>query len=115
MKFVFVVLFIFIASIALEVNARELSFKEKAAILNVDKIYSVQEHTLLAIDPAKLPIADFLSYKILKNSCRPLEKLISDVKAKADDFEDQSAKLATLVNICAQSVVSLVYMDLEHP
>lgn len=113
MKFVFAILAIFIASIALDAKARELNLKEKMLILNLEKIEVVQNFALTQIDPKKLSIGDFLSYKILKNSCKPVFSLLEDIKNAPEDYKDQSTGISTYLNVCSQSVNSLVFMGLE--
>lgn len=114
MKFALTILVIFIASIAFDSKARDLNVKERISILNLEQTHEVQSHALSQIDTRKLSVGDFLSYKILKNSCKPVDKLVEDIKTESDDFADKSANLAAYMSVCSQSVVSLVHMGLGN-
>ncbi|EQC46347.1 hypothetical protein [Bacteriovorax sp. Seq25_V] len=114
MKFVLTILFLFIVSFAFNSNARDLTLKEKTAILNLSKTTRVAEFALSHIDASSLSLTDYLSYKVLKNSCTPLNKQIDKIGQETSEYEDQSARLSTLMNICSHGVISLTDLMIEY-
>lgn len=114
LKFAFGILLVFILTIALESHARDLSFKEKTVILNLEKTKNVFTFSLQSIDVSRLSLTQFLSYKVLKNSCRPLESLLGKISNENEDYKDQSNLLDTYMNACSQGTISLVDMYLEN-
>ena len=89
-------------------EARELTFKESTLLINFDKINTVNKYSLKNIVVEELSLGEFLSYKVLKNSCRPLDELLAKIKNEADDFPEQDKVLAPLVSVCSQGVIGLV-------
>ena len=114
MKFVLTILFLFIVSFAFNSNARDLNLREKTSILNLSKTVRVGEFALSHIDPSSLSLSDYLSFKVLKNSCAPLNKQIEKISQENEEYDDQSGRLSTLMNICSQGIISLADLMIEY-
>ncbi len=88
-------------------QARELTFKEKTVLVNYKKITQVKTHIENKINVEDLSLGEFLSFKVLKNSCRALDDMTKLIDDKDESFTDQSQTLVPLVSICSQGVVGL--------
>jgi hypothetical protein len=114
MRVALTILFVFLVSFAFHSEARDFTIREKALLINHKNSLKVREYMLGRISIVDLPLSEYLSYKVLKNSCSPLEHLIVKIQDADESFVDQSAKLATLSNVCAQGVIGLSKLYIDH-
>lgn len=98
----------------LNLSARELSFSEKTTLINYKKINFVKNHVIKKIIVDELSLGEFLSYKVLKNSCSPLDQLLEEINNADSEYDDQSKRLATLVSICSQGVIGLSELKINQ-
>ncbi len=101
-------------TLCLNLSARELTFSEKTTLINYKKINFVKNHVLSKIVVDELSLGEFLSYKVLKNSCSPLDQLLEEVNRADSEYDDQTKRLATLVSICSQGVIGLSELSINQ-
>jgi hypothetical protein len=114
MRVAFTILFIFLISFSIRSQARELSLKEKAALINLEKTINVKQYIEGSIPLPDLPLSEYLSYKVLKNSCSPLVSLLDKIQVEDESYKDQAKKLATLYGVCSHGVIGLTEIYINH-
>ncbi|EQC50975.1 hypothetical protein [Bacteriovorax sp. DB6_IX] len=62
----------------------------------------------------ELPLSQYLSYKVLKNSCRPVFSELQKIEHGTEELKDRSQKLSKLMNVCSQGVIGLTNLYIEQ-
>ncbi|OIQ15931.1 MAG: hypothetical protein BM556_16685 [Bacteriovorax sp. MedPE-SWde] len=116
MKVAFAILCLFFISFAFQSHARDLNIREKSVLLNFDKTVKVKTYVEHNISVSDLPLSQYLSYKVLKNSCRPVIASIAKIEGADEEYKDSSEKLASMMNVCSQGVIGLtnLYIDQQQ-
>jgi benzoyl-CoA reductase/2-hydroxyglutaryl-CoA dehydratase subunit BcrC/BadD/HgdB len=92
------------------VRSRELTYKERMSVLSVKKHLQLKSYLLEQIDPQSLPLKDYISYKVLKESCTPMSSALGKIEAADEDLEDQSKKLRVLYEGCMEGTLGLGHL-----
>ena len=100
--------------LSVSISARELTFSERSMLINYKKINHVKSHMLSKIIVDDLSLGEFLSYKVLQNSCKPLDDILNKISLEDVDFADQSERITTLVSVCSQGVIGLTELRLRY-
>jgi hypothetical protein len=116
MKVAFAILCLFFISFAFQSHARELTIREKTSLLNFDKTIKVKTYAENNIVVSDLPLSQYLSYKVLKNSCRPVVAELQKIENAGDELKDRSKNLSKMMNVCSQGVIGLtnLYIDQQR-
>jgi len=114
MKVAFAILCLFFISFAFQSHARELTIREKTALLNFDKTIKVKNYVESNIVVNELPLTQYLSYKVLKNTCRPVTSELVKIDNASDDLKDRSKTLVKMMSVCSQGVIGLTNLYIEQ-
>jgi hypothetical protein len=87
--------------------SRDLSYKEKIAILAYPKTEKVKDFMISNIASSELSIPDYISFSLLKKSCQPIDHLLKKIDSEAFDFVDQAKMLGTLYHVCSEGTLGL--------
>jgi hypothetical protein len=96
--------------LSMAVRARDLTYKERMSVLSVKKHINLKTYLLDQIDPQSLPIKDYISYKVLKESCTPVSSTLLKIEEADDDLRDQSKKLRILYEGCMEGTLGLGHL-----
>ena len=77
--------------LSVSISARELTFSERSMLINYKKINHVKSHMLSKIIVDDLSLGEFLSYKVLQNSCKPLDDILN-MKSKLKKLNPDNDK-----------------------
>ncbi|OUR97782.1 hypothetical protein A9Q84_06160 [Halobacteriovorax marinus] len=108
MKFAFVIVFAFFVSIA--ARSRDLSYKEKMSVLAVKNHLNLKDYFVGQIDPNTLPLKDYISFKVLEQSCVPVASALENISEAEEELKDQSKKLRVFYEGCMEGTLGLGYL-----
>lgn len=114
MRLAFFIVCLFFLTVAIQAYARDLSLKERAALMHFDKNEKVMDELISQIDSPELSIPDYLSYQVNKNSCLPVKKLREHVLGADEDYKDQTLNLSRLNSVCTQGIVGLTSLYFKY-
>lgn len=105
MKFAFLIVSVFFISMA--ARSRELSYKEKMSVLAIKKHLVLKDYFVEQIDPQSLPLNEYISFKVLKQSCVPVSSALEKIAQSDDELADQSKKLRVFYEGCMEGTLGL--------
>lgn len=108
MKIAFVLVFAFFISMA--ARSRDLSYKERMAVLAHKNHIELNNFFSEQIDPQGLPLNEYISYNVLKKSCLPLSAHLTKIDERDDQYPDQSIKLRLLYEGCMEGTLALGHL-----
>lgn len=114
MKLVFFILCAFFASFAFHSESRELSLKEKLALMNFERNQEVYEELVTYIRPSELSIPEYLSFQIYKKGCSPVRELKNKVERESVEYKDQALLFKEFDGLCAQSISGILKLYLLY-
>jgi len=88
-------------------RSRELSYKERMSVLAVKNHLVLKEYFVEQIDPQALPLNEYISFKVLKQSCSPVSNTLEKISHADDEFKDQSKKLRVYYEACMEGTLGL--------
>ena len=100
--------------LSMAVRARELTYKERVSTLSSKKHINFKNYLVEQIDPQGLPIKDYISYKVLKESCTPLSIALSKIEQADEELEDQSRKLRVFYEGCMEGTLGLGHLYQQY-
>ena len=96
--------------LSMAVRARELTYKERMSVLSVTKHIKLKSFLLEEIDPQSLSLKDYITYKVLKESCSPVSSTLSKIEEAEDDLRDQSKRLRIFYEGCMEGTLGLGHL-----
>ncbi len=108
MKIAFVLVFAFFVSMA--ARSRELTYKERMAVLASKNHIELSTFFVDHIDPQGLPLNEYISYNVLKKSCVPLTLHLKKIENEDEEFKDQSIKLRVFYEGCMEGTLALGHL-----
>lgn len=108
MKIAFVLVFAFFVSMA--ARSRELTYKERMAVLASKNHIELNTFFADEIDPQGLPLNEYISFNVLKKSCLPLSTHLRKIEEQDDQYKDQSIKLRLLYEGCMEGTLALGHL-----
>ena len=108
MKIAFVVVFAFFISMA--ARSRDLTYKERTAVLAAKNHIELNTYFVDQIDPQSLPLNEYISFNVLKKSCLPLTLHLTKIEEQDDEFKDQSVKLRAYYIGCMEGTLALGHL-----
>ncbi len=108
MKIAFVLVFAFFISMA--ARSRDLTYKERMAVLASKNHIELNTFFVDQIDPQGLPLNEYISYNVLKKSCSPLTSFLGKIDRDEDELKDQSLKLRVLYEGCMEGTLALGHL-----
>jgi hypothetical protein len=112
MKFAFLIVSVFFISMA--ARSRELSYKEKMSVLAIKKHLVLKDYFVDQIDPQALPLNEYISFKVLEQSCTPVSQALEKIGQGDEEMRDQSKKLRLFYEGCMEGTLGLGSMYQKH-
>lgn len=107
-------LLIILLSFFVNLEARELTPKEQLVLLPLKKTAAVKEYMQSNIEESRLLFKDYFAYQLLKKSCAPLDMLLDGIKAKDEQFPDQSEKIIAAYQVCSEGTLGITSLYIKQ-
>ncbi len=104
-----------ILSSTISLQARELTISEKLAVITVESASSIVDFMGDTIDTEELTKKDLILLYVLKKSCYPVEKELSNIaEAGEDEMQGRLTYITTYAKACKEGALSITNLFIKY-